>query len=320
MMLRKEGKAEYTDLCCGLERMAYLYKNKKNSSSETKKWEIARFLFTLHRDGVREALREHRIRKSGVDRLLSAAISGESRDGFSGRHNYFSSERIAVYTAEFGQYDNILEPVIHPDNIDYFLLTDRKPAAPGIWKIMDPADYIPGEYRKSPLLSNRWCKMHPHKLFPEYCSSVYIDANYLIVSDLTDLINRMEEYPVAMFRHKNRTCVYKEVDACLIKEKAPRAALESHRRLLKGHGVPENYGLLEATVIARHHQDPRCVELMDKWWNAFLTGSGRDQIALIDALWEMKIQPSVLGTLGANLNFCDLFIGMPHQRQKGRDA
>ena len=320
MMPKKEGAAEYTALCKGLERMAYLYKNKKNAAAETKLLKIVRPLYFLRREGFREALRQHRIRKSGVDRQLPVADLTESRDGFTGSRNYFSSERIAVYTAEFGRYDEILEPVIQPDNIDYFLITDRRSAISGPWKRMDPLECIPEKYRKSPLLSNRWCKMHPHLLFPEYRTSIYIDANFLIVSDLTDLINRMWEYPAAMFRHKNRTCVYKEVDACLIKEKAPEKALEAHRKRLREHGVPENYGLLEATVIARRHQDPRCVELMEKWWDAFLQGSGRDQIALIDALWELKIRPSVLGTLGANLDRCDLFIRMPHQKQKGRKA
>ena len=314
MMPKKEGEAEYTALCGGLERMAYLYKNKKSAGTGVKKHRIVRFLLSLHQDGVRGALRKNRIWKSGVDRQLPAENPEEMRDGLSGYRNYFSNERIAVYTAEFDQYDEISDPVIQPDNIDYFLITDRKPAVSGRWKVLDPVDCIPEEYRKSPLLSNRWCKMHPHLLFPEHSISIYIDANFLIVSDFTELANRMEEYPAAMFLHKNRTCVYKEVDACLIKEKAPAEALHAHRKRLKEHGVPENYGLLEATVIARRHRDPRCVELMEKWWDAFLKCSGRDQIALIDALWEMKIQPSVLGTLGPNLDLCNLFIRMPHRK------
>ena len=322
MFLKIEGgaEAEYAAMCGGLERMAHLYKNKKSTVTETKTPKIVHLLFSMYRSGFREALRQYRIRKSGVDRLLPEANPADGADGFRGPRNYFSSERIAVYTAEFGKYDDISEPVIHPDNIDYFLITDRKPAVPGCWKVKNPRDCIPEEYRKSPLLSNRWCKMHPHLLFPEYRVSVYIDANFLIVSDFTDLINRMGDYPVAMFRHKNRICVYKEVDACVIKEKAPKDTLEAHRKRLKDHGVPENYGLLEATVIARRHHDPRCVELMEKWWEAFLQGCGRDQIALIDALWEMKIRPAVLGTLGVNLNLCDLFIGVPHRKQKRRKA
>lgn len=315
MLPKKEGQAEYTALCGGLERMAYLYKNKKSARTGVQKHRMARFLLTVHQDGVRGALRKNRIWKSGVDRQLPAENPDKIRDGLSGYRNYFSSERIAVYTAEFGQYDEILEPVIQPDNIDYFLITDRKPAATGRWKVLDSVDCVPKEYRKSPLLCNRWCKMHPHLLFPEYSISIYIDANYLIVSDLTELANRMREYPAAMFLHKNRTCVYKEVDACLIKEKAPAEALEAHRKRLKEHGVPENYGLLEATVIARRHRDPGCVELMENWWEAFLQGSGRDQIALIDVLWEMKVRPSVLGTLGTNIDLCNLFIRMPHLKR-----
>ena len=317
---REDREAEHNAMCRGLERMAHLYKNKKSITTGGGNYEIVRFLLSLGRNGLREALRQRRIRKSGVDRQLPSANPAKSRDSSPECRNYVSSERIAVYTAEFGNYDDIPKPIIQPDNIDYFLITDRKSVPSGSWKVLDPADCIPAEYRERPQLANRWCKMHPHVLFPEYSASIYVDANTLIVSDLTELVNRMEEYPVAMFLHKNRTCVYREVEACLIKEKAPKEALEAERRRLKEHGVPENYGLLEATVIARRHRDPRCVELTEKWWDTFLQGAGRDQISLIDALWQMKIRPSVLGALGANLTLCDLFIVMPHQKQKGRKA
>lgn len=320
MMPKKEGEAEYTALCGGLERMAQLYKNKKSVGTETKNFESIRFLLSLYRGGFREAMKQRRIRKSGVDRQLPEVNPSKSRDCSPGLRNYYSRERIAVYTAEFGQYDNILEPVIQPDNIDYFLITDCKSSTSGVWKVLDFENCVPREYRRNPQLSNRWCKMHPHILFPEYSISIYVDGNILIVSDFTELANRIESFPVAMFRHKNRNCVYREVDACLIKEKAPRRALEADRNRLKEHGVPENYGLLEATVIARRHQDSRCVNLMEKWWDLYLQGSGRDQISLIDALWETKIEPSILGALGANLNLCDLFIYMPHKKQKGRKA
>ena len=125
----------------------------------------------------------------------------------------------------------------------------------------------------------------------------------------------MGEFPVAMFRHKNRDCAYEEIKACMLKNKAPRDALEAHAALLRAHGVPEKYGMLEAPVIARRHMDPRCMELMDRWWYAFLKGSGRDQIALIDALWALKIQPSRLSALGRSISLCDLFIAMKHCKQ-----
>ena len=82
--------------------------------------------------------------------------------------------------------------------------------------------------------------------------------------------------------------------------------------MIRAHGIPRNWGLLEASVIARKHADPRCVELMEAWWEAFIRNSRRDQIPLIDCLWLKGINPAVIGTLGGNLRRCSLFVQMPH--------
>ena len=41
------------------------------------------------------------------------------------KSNYFSNEKIAIYTVVFGNYDNIPEPYANPDNCDYFVFTDQ---------------------------------------------------------------------------------------------------------------------------------------------------------------------------------------------------
>lgn len=124
---------------------------------------------------------------------------------------YFSDKRIAVYTAVFGSYDEWKEPLIHPDNIDYFIITDQR-ANGGAWKKLDAKKLLPKE-AKSNTEKNRFFKMMPHLLFPEYEYSVYVDGNVWITSDLTPLTAGLEQFPLAMHRHKNRVCVYDEIDA-----------------------------------------------------------------------------------------------------------
>ena len=318
MRASANNQDEYIMLCRGLERMASLYKAKKNLSfnrkPETSIFKTVRFVMN---NGIKEAVHKYRVHRSGVDRFLPNPESETAELKTIRPDNYFCDEKIAVYMAEFGEYDEIMEPVIRPDNIDYYLLTDRSVSENSTWKWLDPSACIPGEYRKNPVLANRWCKMHPHVLFPQYRYSVYIDSNTLIVSDFTALINRMGDYPVSMFQHKNRDCVYDEIEACLIKKKAARKKLIKHRDLLKAHGVPHQYGLAEATVIARRHMEQACISMMQDWWQAFLSGSGRDQITLIDVLWRSKINPSQITVLGSNLYQCDLFIMMPHHNTGG---
>ncbi|MDO4869489.1 MAG: DUF616 domain-containing protein [Bacillota bacterium] len=226
---------------------------------------------------------------------------------------YFSDKTIAVYTALFGSYDDLTEPLITPDNIRYFVITDQKVPENSKWEPISPDAVLPDDIKGDDIMSNRWCKMHPHLLFPEFDQSVYCDANIHIVSDMTPLTAGLGDYPLAMFRHKRRDCVYDEVYACITQRKASESDLRRHEDRLKSAGIPDHWGLLEAPIIARSHKDPLCIQLMDCWWDLFCSGSRRDQLSLIETLWHHNIPPETVGTLGGNVTGCRLFIMMAHR-------
>lgn len=226
---------------------------------------------------------------------------------------YVRNERVAVYTSFFGSYDILREPLTLPDNVDYFVMTDQEVPSGSAWKKIDISSLVPAYCLGDPVLLNRWCKMHPHLLLKDYQYSVYVDSNIWVFSDLTPLTAGLDSFPVAMFSHKRRNCVYDEIRACLKQGKGTKESLDAHEKLIRSHGVPRNWGLLEASVIARKHLDPECVDLMESWWEAFTKNSRRDQISLIDCLWLKGIEPSVIGTLGSNLQKSDLFIQLHHK-------
>ncbi len=301
-------EADYAMMLEGLETLAGVLKERKKPG-DGRPAGVRSALRAVRRNGLKEGLRKWRILRSGVDRDLRRDAPAEEPRG---PERYFSEERVAVYMAMFGNYDEIREPLIQPDNVDYFLISDAPPAEGSRWTWLSPDSLVPEAYRRDPALANRWCKMHPHRIFPDYRLSVYLDSNFWIVSDLTALVSGMGAFPLAMFLHKNRDCVYEEIRACRIKGKAPEAALRAHEALLRAHGVPEKSGLLEAPVLVRRHHDPECVRLMDAWWDAFLAGCRRDQISLADALWLLKIPVRTVGTLGSDFRRCNLLIAMPH--------
>ncbi len=268
---------------------------------------------------ARHAARSLGIRRSAPSRPIPEGDLGLDRMSAAERKDlYFRGDRIVVYTALFGDYDVLREPLFHPDNIDYFVITDREIPKNSLWMKSDLSG-IPQEIRRDPVLCNRWCKMHPHVLFPGFRYSIYIDANIWVLSDLTPLIATLDRFPVAMFRHKHRDCVYEEVEACIRQKKADPASLKAHEELIRSHGIPEHWGLLEASVIPRKHGDLRCVSLMEAWWEAFRQNSKRDQISLIDCLWTAGIEPARIGVLGSNLQKCDLFLQLSHNGPAGSD-
>ena len=224
---------------------------------------------------------------------------------------FVTRHRIAVYTSVFGSYDKLMNPIYKPDNIDYFIISDQKIPEDSIWKPINFREVIPQDIVTN-VEKNRYVKILPHKIFMDYDYSIYVDGNVFITSDLSALIYSLDNYPVAMHKHKNRDCVYEEIAVCISKGKDSIDALEQHRKLLKDHGVPEHLGLLEATVIARKHNDKRCIELMQMWWDEFEAYSKRDQISLIDAMWCTNTVIDKVATLGDNIMKNDLFVIIPH--------
>ncbi|MCR5464837.1 MAG: DUF616 domain-containing protein [Bacteroidales bacterium] len=255
----------------------------------------------------------YRAKKKASWRSMGVNLALDKQKAVERKSLYISQQRIIVYTAHFGSYDLLREPLLRPDNIDYYVLTDQEIPEDSVWERLDCSGIIPIEYREDPILANRWCKMHPHLIFKDSLYSVYLDSNIWVLSDLTPLIAGLDTYPVAMFRHKKRDCVYDEVQACLRQNKDKKKSLKAHLEVIRSHGVPVKWGLLEASVIARKHSEPECMSLMDAWWEAFTRNSRRDQISLIDCLWVKGIHPSVIGTLGDNLQRCDLFLQMYHE-------
>ena len=317
--MKPKGKlqSEYVRMLEALEKMAELYKQKPESPGRGNGGcpRFVRILRQLRKNGPSKCIKKWRIERSGIDLPLYSAEEKAAfpyRDYTEEEGRYFSEERIAVYMAMFGGYDRIREPLIQPDNVDYYLISDRPADEGSAWNRLDPAKLVPEEYLSDPVLSNRWCKLHPHELFPDHRLSVYVDSNFLIVSDLTALTAGIRDFPAAMFLHKNRNCVYDEIRACRIKKKVPEALLKKHEQLLRRRGVPEKYGLLEAPVIARRHMEPVCIRFMEHWWKAYLEGCGRDQISLIDCMWKDGIRVEEVGTLGYDFRDCHLLIAMPH--------
>ncbi len=226
----------------------------------------------------------------------------------------FSDQEIAVYTVLFGAGDKIRDPLIFPDNIHYFVITDQDLREDCAWRKLDVSALLPEEIRDDPVLCNRWCKMHPDLLFPDHDVSVYLDANIFVTSDLTPLTAGLEQFPVTLFRHRTRDCAYQEIRACRVQKKAPLKKLMQDKERLKKRGLPEHWGLLEAPVIARRHHDPLCRRIMDEWWKDFCeSASRRDQIALMDCLWQLQIPPERIGILGSNVRTTQMFIQLRHE-------
>ncbi len=238
------------------------------------------------------------------------AVDRQQQGGF--RNNYFSKDRIAIYTVITGAYDQIYEPYCLPDNCDYFVFTDEDfDDSFSAWQKKEIPDSLKGF---SDVEKNRYLKMHPQELFDEYRYSIYVDGNIQIVTDLTEYINKLGTVGIGTHLHPVRDCVYEEMQEVVRQGKEREENIRRHAKYMKETGMPRHYGLLECNVIAREHHNPTCIKFMEEWWQEFEEYSKRDQISLPHVLYKNGIQVQEVGILGDNVRINPSFRIYRHAR------
>lgn len=215
-----------------------------------------------------------------------------------------SNNKIAVYTGVFGDYDKVLEPLFISDNLDYYYISDEKPSELKSYKWIDAHNIIPSDV-VTPIKRNRYIKMHPHMIFPDYEYSIYIDGNVQIIGDVTPFICE-SELGIAAFAHPIRDDIYYE--ALTIKNVERVASDDVCRQMKKymSEGMPAKYGLAEMRIIAREHNKQSCIDVMERWWEEFDNMAQRDQFSFMYSMWKNGKNMDDLVILGNNSRQCPL--------------
>lgn len=266
-------------------------KNYRNSILAT------HFLKYLKQLNIKHIISRLRVRKN-IKRLPKDFKYKD--EPFFPERNYFSQEKIVVYSVLFGAYDEIKEPIFVPDNCDFYLITDQELSPKSAWKRVDVSEFDLSDLTN--VEKNRYFKMLPHLLFPNQKFSIYIDSNILVVGDLTAMINCIKESGIAMHAHRHRNCLYSEAKAAEMVNKISRNQFHEYKKHLDLIGMPLNYGLPECNIIAREHNNPRCISLMNRWWDLFKNSNiKRDQLHISIAMWQESIIAEEIETLGSDV-------------------
>lgn len=209
--------------------------------------------------------------------------------------------KVVIYSCITGKYDDIQKPFIKEKNVKYILFTDNKNLKSKDWEIRNIPSNVPNF--KDSVLINRYIKMHPKKLFPEYDYSYYIDGNIRIMSEVTSLINKVDNKTgLALHKHKARKCTYDEIDACIIMKRGNVKKLQETKKIFMDQKFPSNYGLFECNLIITDLNNNTAVNILNSWWNEFYKSkSYRDQIYFPYTLWKNNILASEIGIIGNNI-------------------
>ena len=207
-----------------------------------------------------------------------------------------------VYTAIFGDYDTLKQPVRQDESCEFVCFTDMSlPSRVGAWRVIrvrrDPASHPRMQAKRFKLLSHKifprgrlaW-RYAPFSLRRRADMSIWIDASLQIKSAefVRDMRVNLGERDWAMFAHPERDCIYDEANASLTMLKYKGLPLlpqvEAYKPVVPPHG-----GLYACTVVVRREPASRRVmEVDERWWNENLHWTYQDQLSL----------PYVLRTLG----------------------
>lgn len=210
------------------------------------------------------------------------------------------SKKVAVYTCITNGYDNVNNPILIDDDMDYFCISDSSKKTKSIWQHLEiPASASKYDYA----MINRFCKLNPWNIFSAYDYTIYIDGNIDICSDIRCLcsIAHNSKIGIAMHTHDYRDCIYNEAEACTILKRGNMDAIKTQMAKYRQEGFPEHFGMIEATIIIIDLKNDIAKKIMTEWWCELLQSkSGRDQLSFPYILWKNGFKISDVGCLGNN--------------------
>ncbi|UVF18364.1 DUF616 domain-containing protein [Microvirga terrae] len=193
------------------------------------------------------------------------------------RNSTPDKRRIVLYTAIFGEYDNLLLPDRIDPDVDYVCFTDRPRNDYGVWQ-MRAVPY----YHSDPTRIARWVKTHPHELFPDHEVAIWLDANIILKGDIHHYIGLVagKDADLGLIAHPHRACFYDEAEACKRLSKDSAKLIDRQVKEYRNAGLPLKQPLFETgfMIVPLRKQDT--ADALHLWWRQIEIYSRRDQLGL----------------------------------------
>lgn len=189
-----------------------------------------------------------------------------------------------IYTCITGDYDKLLEVQKKDEGFDYICFTDNPSLESDTWEIR----LIDGLEHLNNVRKQRYIKINTHKFLSEYDLSIWVDGNIQVLGKFNELIEKHHSGYMTTFKHPWNHCIYQECRGCaIVKKDDPFVMLKQTMGYMK-EGYPKDNGLVETKMIIRYHNETKCIELMEGWWNELDKGSHRDQLSFNYVLWKQN--------------------------------
>lgn len=214
---------------------------------------------------------------------------------------YFSEEKIVVYTASYGTLSDLIEPLTVPDNCHFYVFTDQEVPEHSIWEKVT-LDFDSYDLREaSAPMKEQFVKMHVHLLFETYHYSLYLDPSIKVITDPTEFIERLNAYGVVFHNNYRVDCAYIETDLNYVHGEFSKQDTEKQKEYLEKQGLPKDYGFLDTSVIFRNHHHETCIAIMEEWWDETAQQATKENIMLPLILYRRGLRTLELAGLGNDI-------------------
>ena len=188
------------------------------------------------------------------------------------------------------------------------MISDERPPADSIFQFIDIKDCIPSCIEDD-TKKNRYCKINPHKIFPQYKYSIYFDGSIRLKSNITQKIDELPRTRIMALSIHSINCVYMETMRAI---ELGRVSKEIAMKQIEKYwleGMPQNFGSVACGLLIREHNNPICKKIMEDWWEQVEQFSRKDQISFPYVIWKNNYLMSDIATVnGTKLNADNYFI------------
>jgi hypothetical protein len=202
--------------------------------------------------------------------------------------------RVCVFTAIYGGYDDLLQPVKQTVPCDFVCFTDAPwPRRVGAWRVVR-SDILPGA---EPRRRAKYFKVLSHHVFKKgwlgwwrrYDAVIWVDGCLRIKDPgfAAAFAGHIGAHGLAMFVHPDRDCIYDELPEAAAQRKCWGLPLAEQVAAYRAEGYPAHNGLMACTLIARDPRSDAVARINEAWWAEIERWSVRDQLSLPVVLWRL---------------------------------
>lgn len=207
-------------------------------------------------------------------------------------------KEVAIYTALYGDRDQLKNPLYDIEDADLFCFTDNKKLKSKHFNVVyrEPSHSDPNRSAKK-------FKVLGDPILRNYKYTFWVDGSILIkFTDPKELAEYLlQGKDIAFFGHPDGRKGFEEFEFILQNNAMHNfddsEKIESQMNKYKSENMPEDLPVLAGGLIVRNNLSERIEKFNQSWWKEIETHSKRDQLSLPYVLWKTGIPYHQIGGL-----------------------